>query len=949
MDLLERGLNAVRVRIAIRLTVPPHNMVQIPTWYLVYLLQLLPPPTPQYRVNLSRVSLESSGFWGDQQGHESPPAPPQRIADVESASESTIKEKTTPGVAAGTAPQVQDKDERVREVVNLLQVATPAEKSSRIDGNSSSRADRELHRGLTRDSGARSDESRPLAQAQQDNVQGVDDKSNHNVVDGGDECWDQALATGTSNACFFSSDTSEQAPPSPLPSPPVPLSPTARQDSYFLWQLPPSRVPCASASFCFRENKGYSRACDDEPSTLVVGSEEKEVNAAIAQNEGLDAGKVLPPPESLFSENSAWDPVVGGRCESSSSVNGDVIDRVSPQGVGYSPQPSQRRCKSLPETLLRGINGQTNNHAPADMLHRGEEADKTSSPPPYSSPGDTRPAFCDRPGIILAPAPDGQMSPSVPCPVRGLDKGQPPLHGAQDGLDKPVPASSSHTAEEASATTNLTSLQQGEHSKTAAAVLILQRWLRRVILISNNFQPPKADVSAQSIHETPTMVEKGFKGPQPMEISPSAALHHSAASFVAPPSKDKVQNPSSGANPGAGEDEMTGHAALFRRPAFSRRRECSDVEAGMLLPEMGNVWRPANHALREHKPSHRAFAVRALDRSHSFPRRRAFSINDLEVTPPGGRDSVGTAPVPFSQDSGSNGKPSRPSSNIKSAVDVGRSSAPRRASNTGQGLNTRSPHGVGFVVPAGRIAGVDEVPKTGHSVYFSLPPGSLMPTPPPLQPWASSMLRTPALPRVPSTGILEAGRCSINHVCGGPVGNSSGWSTRVEGRRASPSSGFPQYQLERRVAVKSATPLNEGVAPAESRFEIDTGYSLTVLEACLHRNRSPGRGNRASHGGPGCYHAVQSKSRCPDTVQMASNMPPVLTFPRPNEEQGLPASVAGAVSRHYVAVTSRGLASNPLLLAWGVGNPLLNAAAVVTTRLNARCGIASSKGVAPHS
>lgn len=848
-----------------------------------------------------------------------------------------MRENNTPSLAAGNTLQAHDKDEQILKVANLQQVVTPTEMSPGIDGKTSSGAHREFHGGQTRDRDAGSNESRPLAQAEQDNVQGIEGKSNHNVIDGGDECLDQALAAGTPNACLFLSETNEQGPPSPLPSPPVPLSPTARQDSYFPRRLPPS--------FLLRQSEDCSQTFDDERSTLDVRNEAIEMNATIAQHGGPDENKVLQPLGHIFSESRAWDPVVGGRCASSSnssSVKGDAIDHVSSQWSGYSPQPCRRRCDSLPETLSRDIKGQTNNHTPPEKFHRGEESYMASSSSPSASPGNTRAAFCDGQGIILATSPREQMSPSIPCSIADVGKDQPPLHGAQDGFDTSVPASSRHTAEEASATAIRTSLQQGEDQKTAAAAFTLQRWLRRVILASN-LNPPEADVAAQTINEIPT-VENGFKGLEPMDILPAAALYHSATSFLAPPSKDTVQTPSSGANTVAGEDEVTGHA-LLGRPTVSQRPVCSDVEESLLMTGMGNVSRAANPALREDKPS-RACAVRALDQSHPFPPRRSFSVNDMEFTP-GGRDSIGAVPVPSSREFGSNGEPSRPSRNIKATDDAGKGSAPRRASNTRQELNTRSPHGVGFVVPR-MMAGVNEAPKTGPSVSFSLPSSSTLPSPLRL----SSMSLTPILPRVPPAGLLKAGRNSSIHVRGcsrnqAPVENSSGWS-RVEGRHAPPSSGFHHYQLKRQVAVDSAAPLKEGVALAEDRLEMDSGYSLTVLEAYLHRSRYSGRGNRASHGGPGC-HSNQSKSCCPEAVAMAAKVPPVLRFPRPDEKQRPAASVDGAVSRHHVAVSGRGLDSNPLLVAWGVRNPLLNTAEVVATGSGSRCDIACGHGVAPHS
>lgn len=900
-----------------------------------------------------------------------------------------MRENAALGLARN-AFQERNDDEQTREVANIRQLVTPTETSSGFHGNPSSGADRELQRGRTWDRGTRgdevfqnthdlvhdpstpasrgrectttdepcvyisrtdrvscggesragSDESRPLAQAQQDNVQGIEDKSNYKVVYGGDACWDQASATRNRNACLFASDTSEEAPPSPLPSAPVPLSPTARQGSFFLRRLPPKRVASASASLILPQNENISRMrgssiskpkpiCDDESSTLGVGNEAVEMKETNAQHGDSNKDNIVPLSGHRFFKNRAWDPVVGATGDT--CIQG--ADHVLSQEADYPPHPCRRRRNSsLPETVLRDIKGQANDHSSPQTLHQGE-ANKASSASPCAWPEPTRTSFCDRPKVSRATAPGAQMSHSVLGAVGTLDTEQPPLH--EGGLDTSIPVPCRYTADEAEPRADRSRRRQRQHPKTAAAVLILQRWLRRVIL-SSKPKPLGADLAAQCIRGIPA--GKGFKGLQSMDISPSVAVHYSSASLVAPQSKDRVQA-SSGGSPSTGGYATTGHP-LLRRPTVSRRLMYSDIEAGSLVPEMETLLREEHPALSEHERPH-ALAVRALDRSHRFPRRRAYSVNDVEVTQRGS-DFVGTALVRCSRDFGDNGDLSRHSRNIKRAAGAGRVSVVRRTSNPRQDSNSRSPHDFGLTT-LGRITGVDKAPKLGPAVSFSLPSS------PPLRFSASLACLTPALSRV---RLLEAGRRNSNQTSGSsgcsrdqtPVRNRPGWF-RVEGMYASPSPGCHQDQPERQVAVESAAPMNGGVARSESRFEIDTGYRSTVLEAYpLLDRRCPSRGSRVTHRGPG-LHASQSKSCCPD----AEGLPVLLPIPRSHQQHGPGAVVPGAISRHHIAVTDRGVASNPLLHAWGVCNPLLTTAAVVARGSGTRYGIASSQGVAPHS
>lgn len=904
--------------------------------------------------------------------------------------------KATLGLA-GNALQAHHEDEQTRAVVNIQQLFTPAKTSSGSDRNPSSGADRELQRGRTwnrgtgcnvmlrntrdwahdpstsanRDRGcapdekyvvtsrtdliscggisrAGKDESRPMALAEQDKVQGIEEKSNCNVVDGGDECWDQAPATETPNACFFSSDTKEEVPPSPLPPAPVPLRPTAQQGSYFPRRLPPSRVPSASASLLFQRSEDGSRMWDplssrhrpicDKSLTLDDGNEAMAMKEMIAQHRGSGTDKVLPPPGRRSSESHPWDPVFGGSCHS--IVNDGVVDHVSSQRVGHSPQPCRRPLSNLLESVLQRIKGQAGDHAPPAMLDLGE-ANKASSGSPSAKPGNTRTAFCNRSEVTLTTALGAHIPPLIPSGVGDAGEKLPLVHGAQDGLEILIPGLPTGIADEAS--------PRAEHPRTAAAaaVLILQRWLRRVTPSSKR-EPPRADVAAQSIRESPTV--KGFKRLQTMDTVPSAELQNSTVSFVGQQSKIIVRA-SLGASPSAVEDERTGHAQPSR-PTVSRCPMLSGVEAGSLIPGTGNLLREALPSLRKDTASH-ALAVRALKPIHPFPRRRAFSVNDLEITP-GDNDFVRTTTVPSSQDVGSNGEASSHSSNMKSAANAAKAPARTRTSYPRQGLKTRSLHGFGFAV-SGRKAGADEAPKMGPLVSFSLPNPTILP--PPLH--VSSMFFTPVLPRVPPTGLLEAGKCNNSHISGKPirgprgcsryqipVGNSTGWS-RVEGGYASASSGIHQDELKGQVVVKSAARLDiRGMAPVESRCEVNAGCGLTVVEACLNRDRCPG--SRTRQGGPG-FRANQRQSCCPDAVAMAAKVTQEMPFSRSHRERGPPSTnVVRAVSRHQVAVTSRSLFSNPLLHAWGVGNPLLNTAVLVRGS-GTRCGTAFTQGVAPHS
>jgi len=270
----------------------------------------------------------------------------------------------------------------------------------------------------------------------------------------GEACGDEAPTTGRlRNQEVF--DVHQDVPPSPLPSPPVPCSPTTRGKAPTLRQLLPRRGMRLPPSKLMQQPRMHAAPFRGYGNGDIV-----DISAA-AQNDVIEEEITSRKPADRFSMGHAYGPVVNGGGGSRKKLREELLEEMPQEMVACLQQSSFHRGGQvpMPETPVT----ETASQATVPLKPRRRETSNALHTTPSSS------------SVSPSGKIEAKHSPSEQRRLVGT--GSTALrYGLHDGV-----RISRGTSYEATPTADRNPMQRG-HNPKIAAVLVLQRWVRCVIV-----------------------------------------------------------------------------------------------------------------------------------------------------------------------------------------------------------------------------------------------------------------------------------------------------------------------------------------------------------------------------------------------------------------------------------------------------------------------------------
>ena len=710
----------------------------------------------------------------------------------------------------------------------------------------------------------------------------------------GDRCWNQVRQTEghrkpNSADGMLSFDYDQDAPPSPLPSPPVPLSPTARRGTSTAQRCPPSRVISASGSTLLQQCQDCSRTrdavdskhnnlCTGEVLTFGRGGNEATSSAArMAKDQAPGEEKIVSQSKGPFSGSCARGSVVDARGDG--GIAG-MVEQTPQTGGARSPQPRLGDRVGPPETeLLQDTEAPiTGEVQPKVRLQR---AACTSS---RMSPSRQKPSSWDE--CVVSPT----SSPSAQKARAGRSFGG--EEGAQgkalhemthDGIDTAVSSSSSADAPcNTSPRVKRNLLNQAYPSK-AAAELTVQRWLRRAI----QRRKRTSGCEGGAIKRTGELYEPESIEPlQPAKSSTSTARH---------PRRDAELGDAVHAHAGARLSENHHHPIGKQEAVSPLPAEAATGLVDVVPP----YWEDDPVRDRRHELPPDSLAVTSADRD-SFGKPR----------PP-------SSPAFTRKDDVSHDRPmGKPGSGAEKRA------AQRRRSDSRQddGTVVRPPD----LAAQEKEAGVGQALKRPSSMVLCTAPA----------PQAASLplgLSPPVVPPVPGDNLepseqQPSDRQKRSAHNGNPAsGGRDRHSHRGQGRYKLSSSVSNQVPVARDTPCFSVEALGRRFAPTDVTCKAGAWYGLTVQEARLRPSNGHGRCGRIPCIFRSPFIGAHGRKNC-RPIAAASKIAevPVRAATRHRQQGDKPSMlVARAFARQASTNCDEHAGGNPLLDAWGVGNPLL--------------------------
>lgn len=726
-----------------------------------------------------------------------------------------------------------------------------------------------------------------------------------------DRCWKRVPlkeGTGKPNAAAgvaLSCGSDQDVPPSPLPSPPVPLSPTARRETQTIRRLPPSRVrPAWSHALqqqcqedCHRlgaPDSKHNSLCTELNSTFGIVDEATTAMSQTAKKERSGNDEIPSPPEEepLF-QGCTQGSIMSVR-EHSGMTRG-LDGQALRTGSGRPLQPQLGDRAGPPRTvLLQDI------AAPATGVVSQEvqcQLGASLSPPTSSKKNSFSCDGCEASSSLSPSAPKALSAPDF-CGEAEM-RAKALREAAHDGVRMAVSSSPpTRTSHEASPWVDGNPRQQARLLK-ATAVLILQRWVRGAILRRESTSGLKGEAE-QRMRELveATDVER----PQRAKYFLSSPRHHPGGAHE--------------------EDAVQAHAGV----SLNETKGICQDEAGSLLPEAETPARDAAPPYWRDDPIH--------DQGRALPR------NGLVVAS-ADRNTLGKTPVSSSQAFGESDDLSHDRAVDEPGCVAERSTAQRRRGESCQGdEDIEPPH----LPEQEEAVGIDQIQPEAPSSTVLL---SVIGVSPPLSVSLPLGVSSSLAPRLKPDDLPPSERESRTRLDGSPAsGGGDCDRTGVRGQCAISSSASRQGLVARGEPCDySFEALGKLCAPADVGFKAGNGYHLTVQEACLRPPSCSSKGGRAPCGLRSSPVAANDRDSChPGAIASTAAVIPV-------GEQS--ASIYRQVDNSF-ALISRAFArqghmsqggddvgGNPLLGAWGVGNPLL-------TRLPGTISAASERGGAPY-
>lgn len=855
------------------------------------------PDTPTFALGISHISWDSSGGWKSDvaagfrhtpEGTVEQAAPLDGVEDLHQAlNEHEIPSSSTDGELEENRNGVRDGFADSTSARSSHREGIPLEAPPKgmltqvgVDATSCS--------GL---GCARCDGIWPRARAKQGKLGPFEGCRGDNKDGDGDSCWNQeplreGLGRPNAAADFLSYDFDQDAPPSPLPSPPVPSSHTARRGTSIVRRRPPSRVLSASDSTllqqCQDDSRGWgapdsknNRLCAETLSTPGAGNEATMVTSRTAENEASGQEKVLSPCKDPFPERRAQDPIVGVRGDS--GIDEGMVGQLPQTGRGSSPQPHLKDWVGPPETaLLRDTAAPTSDYVPPKTQRRGAK----SSPP--ASPSSINATSCD--GCKASPTSSPSAQTAHAAPDFGGEAGTQAktLHGRRHhGVDMAILWSPSRrTSNEASSRTD----RNPRQSSKTTAVLILQRWLRCAPLRRERTSGPEGGAAQRTRKLNETKKIEQF---QSVKSSSSTTRHH--------PREARI------------EDAAHVHAGA----SPSETNPAGQEEAVLLFPEAETLLRDAVPPYWEDYP--------IFDQSHALPRYGIVVTSAVH-------GSLRKAPVSSSQAFDRTDDLSHDHPMKKPGSGTDNNNAAQGCDSCQDDDTIRLPCLVAQEKTVGmqeKTVGMDKAStKRSSTVLFSVPSDS----PSPAISLSQGLSPPVVLRRKVDDHLQPSERENNTNLYGNPTSGERGCNGTTDyGRCILSSCVSHQGLVARDMPCYSVAALGRRAELADVRFKAGAGYGLTVQEACFRPSSRPGS-DRAPYSFRSPFVDANGRKSCQSdvVVSTAVEIPVMKSASHYHQQEDEPSVLlAGAFARQLVTIHGDELGANPLLHPWGIGNPLL--------------------------
>lgn len=724
-------------------------------------------------------------------------------------------------------------------------------------------------------------------------------------IDGGrDRCWTQVpLTEGNGKPSAAAGlplfEFGQDVPPSPLPSPPVPLSPTARRGTSTVGRLPPtSRVLSASGSTLLQQYRDVScvssaptsnpnKLCSETVSAFGIGNEAPTTMPRTAKNEAPGGEKVLSPSKDSLSERCAWESTAGVRGDG--GVGEGTIGQVPQTGGASSPQPRLADRVGPPETaLLQDMAAPAGDHLPPKVQRQSGAS--ISSPTSLSSTNTSSSEDCKNDPTSSSPS--AQKTRAAQYFGRGTGTQAEALNGTtHHGINTAVslPACTRAPCEASPEADQDRLKDQAQLSKTVV-VLTLQRWVRCAVLRRKDTSGCVGGAKQRRSRELNE--PKNVQQLQPAESSAASARQHPR------------------------EARMEGALHVHFGASPSENKPVAIESTALLVPHEGSHISDAIPPYWEEDP--------IRDRSHALPPRNGLVVNSAD------RDSFEKAPVSSSPAiaGGDDLSHERPGKKPGSIAEIGADQRGRQDSCRDGGTTPPSE-----LASPGETAStdVDQVPNTPTSTVLISGPNAS----PPQSKSLPKGLSSPVAPRLKPDDHLQPSKQPSEREEGtiDPNGNPKSGGRDCNSARGMQHHALLSPTVYHRVRAARDMPrysfvaLGRPVAPADAGCnKVGDGYGLTVQEACLPPPSRQVEGGRAPCRFRESFVVPVNRESCHgDAVRStAAKIPEVTSAPHHQRQEDRPSELlARAFARHVKTNIGEDLGGNPLLDAWGVRNPLL--------------------------